>query len=62
MLTHYNFSLIPIRLKKCVIKSSILIFPQYNFFMKSQVLKKTCDKAVDRYPFIFDSIPDLYKT
>ena len=30
--------------------------------MKSQVLKKTCDKAVDRYPFIFDSIPDLYKT
>ena len=36
----YNFSLILIRLKKCVIKSSILSFPQYNFLLNSISLIK----------------------
>ena len=25
-------------------------------------LKKLCDKAVDTYPFVFDSVPYQYKT
>ena len=58
----YNFSLILIRLKKCVIKSSILSFPQYNFFVNSICVLKKCDKTVDRRRFIFDSLSDLYKT
>ena len=37
---HMNLSSIPIRLKKCVIKVSILLLLQYNFFLNAARLKK----------------------
>ena len=37
---HYKFSLIPIRLKKCLKMSSVLIYPLYNKFLNFVNLKK----------------------
>ena len=46
MVMHYNFSLIPIRLKKCLKMSSVLIYPLYNMFLNSVSLKKYAIKLL----------------
>ena len=51
---HYNLSPIVIRLKKCVIKLSILLLLQYNLFLNTIKLEK-CVKAC---PFVFNFVPD----
>ena len=61
MLMHYDLFLIDIRLKKCVTKLSILLLLQYNSFPNA-IRLKTCVKAADTCPFVFDSVPDQYKT
>ena len=43
---------------QCVIKLLIFIFLQYNLFLNTIILKK----CVHRCFFVFDSIPDQYKT
>ena len=61
-LIHQNLTLIPIWLKKCVIKLLKLILLQQNLYLKAIRLKKCVIKAVNRCFFVFDSIPDWYKT
>ena len=46
MVMHYNFSLIPIRLKKCLKMSSVHIYPLYNMFLNSVSLKKYAIKLL----------------
>ena len=52
VLLQLNLFLINLRLKKCVIKPLINII----------LCLILCDKAVDKYHFVFDSVPDQFKT
>ena len=54
---HYNLSPIVIKLRKCVIKLSILLLLQYNLFLNAIKLEK-CVKAVNTCPFVFNFVPD----
>ena len=62
ILMHYNFFLNIIRLKKCVIKLLILMLLQVNMFLINLRLKKMCDKASDKFHFVFHSVSNQYKT
>ena len=49
--------------KKCVIKLLILILLQYNLFSNAIRLKKcVIEQFMDAFLYLFDSIPDKYKT
>ena len=48
--------------QKCVIKLSILILLEYNLFLNAIRLKKCVIKQLIYVFFVFDSIPDQYKT
>ena len=61
MLICKNLSPIVIRLKKYAIQLSILIILQYNSFLNAIQLRK-CVKAADNCPYVFDSVPDHFKT
>ena len=41
-----------------VIKLSVLILLQINFVPECFMNEEMCDKAVNRYLFVFDSIPN----
>ena len=57
-------SLIAVRLEKSVIKLPILL--SYNIYVSEHYFtQKMCDKVVDTWPFVFNSVPDrpdVYKT
>ena len=61
-LMYYNLFLNAIRVKKCMVKLLILIFLQYNLFLNAVRLKKCVIKQFIYAFFVFDSIPDQFKT
>ena len=58
---HYDLSPIAIRLKKCVIKLSILLLQEYNSLLNAKRLKKYVLMPLMIVCFVFSSFPDWYK-
>ena len=46
------------KIKKCVIKLLAITLMQLPFVPDRCKTQKMHDKAIDKYPFVFDSVPD----